>query len=424
MEEIRIGVVGIGHLGSYHLQKYQKIPECRIVGVADSVPERARKAADLYGCEAVTDYRKLAGMVDAVSIAVPTGAHHEVASVFLKAGVDVLLEKPIAVTLAEADELIALADAKGLVFQIGFVERFNPAVAALHSVMGRPLFIESHRLHPFFERGTDVDVILDLMVHDLDIILHFVRSPVKTVDAVGVSVLSDKVDIANARLTFASGCVANITASRVTGKIMQKIRFFGVEGYHAVDYQKTETGLPGQEKRRRRPGDDHGKSRGDPDAGPAGRGDPRLRPGRCRPDAAAGVREGRPRCPGTGPPHQRRHRKKPGPRPVGFRHARSSACRFFSRRIACGRSDTTVSTRKVMIVAGEASGDLHGGNLVRAMHQIDPDLSFYGVGGERMQSGGGQTPRRRRRHGRGGTDGGGLQARDDPPGHASPEDLT
>jgi len=238
MEEIKIGVVGIGHLGNYHLQKYQKMPGCRIVGVCDSVPERARQAADLYGCKAVADFRNLAGMIDAVSIAVPTGAHYEVASVFLEAGVDVLLEKPIAVTLDEADQLIALADAKGLVFQIGFIERFNPAVAALHNVMGRPLFIESHRLHPFFERGTDVDVILDLMVHDLDILLHFVQSPVKTVEAVGVSVLSDKVDIANARLTFASGCVANITASRVTGKTMQKIRFFGVEGYHAVDYQK------------------------------------------------------------------------------------------------------------------------------------------------------------------------------------------
>jgi predicted dehydrogenase len=238
MKEIRIGVVGIGHLGGYHLQKYQQIPGCRIVGVVDAIEERARKAAELYGCPVVEDCRELAGMVDAVSIAVPTGAHHEVASAFLKAGVDVLLEKPIAVTLAEADELIALADAKGLILQIGFVERFNPAVAALNSVMGKPIFIESHRLHPFFERGTDVDVILDLMVHDLDIILHFVRSPVETVDAVGVSVLSEKVDIANARLTFASGCVANITASRVTAKTMQKIRFFGVEGYHAVDYQK------------------------------------------------------------------------------------------------------------------------------------------------------------------------------------------
>ena len=240
MKEIRIGVVGTGHLGRYHLQKYRKISECRVVGVADLAEENARKAADGCDCEILTDCRGLLGKVDAVSIAVPTGAHHEVASVFLKAGVDVLLEKPIAATLAEADELIALADAKGLVFQIGFIERFNPAVVALHTVMEHPLFIESHRLHPFFERGTDVDVILDLMVQDLDIIIHFVHSPVKTIDAVGVSVLSDKVDIANVRLTFASGCVANITASRVTGKILQKIRFFGVEGYHSVDYRKRE----------------------------------------------------------------------------------------------------------------------------------------------------------------------------------------
>ena len=240
MKEIRIGVVGTGHLGRYHLQKYRNIPGCRVVGVADIAEENARMAADGCDCEVLTDCRGLLGKVDAVSIAVPTGAHHEVASLFLKAGVDVLLEKPIAETLSQADELIALADAKNLIFQIGFVERFNPAITALRSVMGTPLFIESHRLHPFFERGTDVDVILDLMVHDLDIILHFVRSEVSTVDAVGVSVLSDKVDIANARLTFASGCVANITASRVTGKVMQKIRFFGIEGYHAVDFNKRE----------------------------------------------------------------------------------------------------------------------------------------------------------------------------------------
>jgi predicted dehydrogenase len=152
--------------------------------------------------------------------------------------VHVLLEKPIAETLAQADELIALADKSRLVFQIGFVERFNPAVVALREVIGRPLFIESHRLHPFFERGTDVDVILDLMVHDLDIILHFVNSPLQDVDAVGTAVLSDKVDIANARLRFQNGCAANITASRISIKTMQKVRFFGLEGYHAVDFAK------------------------------------------------------------------------------------------------------------------------------------------------------------------------------------------
>lgn len=238
MKEIRIGVVGTGHLGRYHIQKYRQIPGCRIIGVADVLEQSARQAAEGCACEIFTDYRKLVGKIDAVSIAVPTALHHEVAAVFLAAGIDVLLEKPIATTLAEADELLALAEAKGLILQIGFVERFNPAIIALSDVIGEPLFIESHRLHPFFERGTDVDVILDLMVHDLDIIIHFVNYPVTSVEAVGVSVLSDKVDIANARLTFSSGCVANITASRVTGKLLQKTRFFGVEGYHAVDFSK------------------------------------------------------------------------------------------------------------------------------------------------------------------------------------------
>ncbi len=240
MKEIRVGVVGIGHLGNYHLQKYRDLSSCRIVGVADIKEERAQKAAEMYDCFAVSDHRKLMGSVDAVSIAVPTGSHYRIAKDFLEAGIDVLLEKPITTTIEEADELIAIAEAKGLIFQIGLLERFNPAIVALRAVMEKPLFIETHRLHPFFERGTDVDVILDLMIHDLDIILHFVKSPILNVDAVGVSILSDKVDIANARITFASGCVANVTASRVTGKTMQKIRFFGFDGYHAVDYGKRE----------------------------------------------------------------------------------------------------------------------------------------------------------------------------------------
>jgi predicted dehydrogenase len=238
MEKVRIGVVGIGHLGQFHLQKYAKLENCEIVGASDVLEERAEDAAALHGCQAMTDYRKMIGSVDAVSIAVPTQCHHTVAKAFLEAGVHVLLEKPIAETLAQADELIALADKSRLVFQIGFVERFNPAVVALREVIGRPLFIESHRLHPFFERGTDVDVILDLMVHDLDIILHFVNSPLQDVDAVGTAVLSDKVDIANARLRFQNGCAANITASRISIKTMQKVRFFGLEGYHAVDFVK------------------------------------------------------------------------------------------------------------------------------------------------------------------------------------------
>jgi predicted dehydrogenase len=240
MDTVRIGVVGVGHLGNYHLQKYEKLPNSRIIGVMDIMEDRRLKASERFNCRAFSDHRALIGAVDAVSIAVPTLSHHRIAKDFLEAGIDVLLEKPIAATMEEADELVAIAETNDLVLQIGFVERFNPAVVALEKVMEKPLFIEAHRLHPFFERGTDVDVILDLMIHDLDIITHFVKSPLRSAEAVGVSVLSQEIDIANARLTFESGCVANVTASRVTGKTMQKIRFFGIEEYHAVDYKKRE----------------------------------------------------------------------------------------------------------------------------------------------------------------------------------------
>ncbi|HPK54534.1 MAG TPA: Gfo/Idh/MocA family oxidoreductase [Smithellaceae bacterium] len=239
-KKIKIGVVGIGHLGNYHLQKYAQLENCEIVAIADTLMEKTRKAADIYHCASFSDHRNLIGQVDAVSIAVPTGEHYHVAKDFLTAGVDVLIEKPICTTLAEADELIELAGKKNLILQVGFVERFNPAIMALEKVIEKPMFIESHRLHPFFERGTDVDVILDLMIHDLDIIMKFVDSPLASVEAVGIPVLSSKIDISNVRLSFATGCVANVTASRISAKTMQKIRFFGIEGYHSVDCQKRE----------------------------------------------------------------------------------------------------------------------------------------------------------------------------------------
>ena len=214
-KQIRVGVVGIGHLGNYHLQKYQKLENVKIVGVADADRSKADKAAAAFGCTVFADHRELVERVDAVSVTVPTQAHHAVARDFLAAGRDVLMEKPFTATLEEADDLIALAAAQDLVLQVGFIERFNPAIVALDKVIRQPLFIESHRLHPFVERGTDVDVVLDLMIHDLDLILHYVRSPLTNVEAVGVSVLSDKVDIANVRLTFENGCVANITVRPV-----------------------------------------------------------------------------------------------------------------------------------------------------------------------------------------------------------------
>lgn len=239
-KKIKVGVVGIGHLGNYHLQKYHNLDNCDIVAVSDTVAERVQKAAEIYKCTTFSDYHEMLGKVDAVSIAVPTSGHYMIARDFLTAGADVLIEKPICATLEEADELIELAWKNGLILQVGFVERFNPAIMAMENVIKNPMFIEAHRLHPFFERGTDVDVILDLMIHDLDIILKFVGSPIKGVEAVGVPILSDKIDISNVRISFATGCIANVTASRISAKTMQKIRFFGVEGYHAVDCQKRE----------------------------------------------------------------------------------------------------------------------------------------------------------------------------------------
>jgi len=235
MKNVRIGVIGIGHLGTYHLQKYEKIRECTIKGVVDADRTKMQEAARRYGCDGFTDHRELIGKVDAVSIATPTLSHYDIARDFLDAGVDVLVEKPLTSTLEEADDLIARADMHKCILQVGFVERFNPAIVALRKLSLHPLFIESHRLHSFFNRGTDVDVILDLMIHDIDIILHFVKSPIHKIDAVGVSVLSDKVDIANVRTVFENGCVANITASRISTKKMQKIRFFAFDGYHSVD---------------------------------------------------------------------------------------------------------------------------------------------------------------------------------------------
>ncbi len=240
METTRIGVIGMGKMGKYHLQKYQQIDECAVVGIADVDEACVNGAAEGYSCATHTDHRDLIGKVDAVSIAVPTSDHYRTAKDFLANGIHVLLEKPIAATLAEADEMLRLSEEHGAIFQIGFIERFNPAITALAQFLEKPLFVESHRLHPFFNRGTDVDVVLDLMIHDLDIILHFVNSPLSQVDATGISVLSEEIDIANARITFENGCVANVTASRVTSKVMQKMRFFSEQGYNSVDFAKRE----------------------------------------------------------------------------------------------------------------------------------------------------------------------------------------
>ena len=237
-EKIPVGVVGVGYLGRFHAEKYARSAKARLVALADIDPERAREVAEPLGVETLTDYRGLFGRVRCVSIAVPTRLHHEVARDFLDAGIDVLVEKPMTATLEEARSLVALAREKKLMLQVGHLERFNPAIRALEAVIREPKFVECHRLAPFVERGTDVDVVLDLMIHDIDVIASLVRSPVERVEAVGVPVLTDKPDIANARITFANGCIANVTSSRVSIKRERKIRFFQPDAYISIDYDQ------------------------------------------------------------------------------------------------------------------------------------------------------------------------------------------
>jgi len=235
---IRAAVVGVGYLGRFHAQKYASLPGCRLVGVADANPATRAAVAGELGTEAFADWRELLGRVDAVSIATPTPLHHPIAREFLAAGAHVLVEKPMTTTAAQARELIDVATAAGRVLQVGHLERFNAAVQAIAGIVTRPRFIESNRLAPFRQRGTDVSVVLDLMIHDIDLIQSVVRSPLVSVDAIGSSVFSDDLDIANARLRFDSGCVANVTASRVSLKTERKLRVFQDDAYLSIDLQQ------------------------------------------------------------------------------------------------------------------------------------------------------------------------------------------
>lgn len=209
-----------------------------MIGVADVDPARAKEIGRKYGVMSLTDYRELFGRVRCVSVAVPTKLHFEVSRDFLAAGIDVLVEKPMAASLEEGRLLVELAREKKLLLQVGHLERFNPAIRRLEGAIQGPKFVECHRLAPFVERGTDVDVVFDLMIHDIDVIASLVRSPVERVEAVGVPVLTDKPDIANARITFSNGCIANVTASRVSVKRERKIRFFQPDAYISIDYDR------------------------------------------------------------------------------------------------------------------------------------------------------------------------------------------
>ena len=240
MNRTRVAVIGVGHLGQHHARILAAMPEVDLVAVVDRKAERAAEIAAKRGTAPLTDALALVGRVDAVTVATPTVSHVEIALPFVEAGVAVLVEKPLAASLAEADRLVEAAEARDTLLATGHTERFNPAVAVVLPLVSSPRFIEIHRLGTFPERSLDIDVIFDLMIHDLDVLLAVVDSNVTSVEAVGVNVLTPRVDIANARLRFASGCIANITASRISRDRVRKARFFQHDSYVSIDYAEQE----------------------------------------------------------------------------------------------------------------------------------------------------------------------------------------
>ncbi len=234
---IKVAVVGAGHLGKWHAEKYAAAAGCELVAVVDANADVAREIAHKHGAEAFEDYRDVISRVDAISLVVPTSAHYKIGRDFLKAGIHCLIEKPITETVAEAESLIEIARERNLVLQVGHIERFNSVMIGIGEQLRQPQFIESTRLAPFTPRATDVSVILDLMIHDIDIILDLIDSPIERISASGIRVLSDNIDIANARLEFANHCVANVTASRISRKRERKLRIFQQDAYLSADLQ-------------------------------------------------------------------------------------------------------------------------------------------------------------------------------------------
>jgi len=239
-DPLKVAVIGVGHLGRHHARILSTLEGVSLTAVVDKIPDRAAEIAASTGSRGLTNSSELVGEVDAVTVAVPTELHRDIAIPFLDRGISVLVEKPMARSLAEADEMIAAAQASGATLAVGHTERYNPAVATVLPLVTSPRFIEVHRLGVFPERSLDIDVVFDLMIHDLDVILSLVRSEVTSIEAVGVPVLTPKYDIANARLRFASGCIANVTASRISRDRVRKIRFFQPDAYLSIDYAAQE----------------------------------------------------------------------------------------------------------------------------------------------------------------------------------------
>ncbi len=243
MDKVRVGVVGVGHLGSIHAKDYARLDNVKLVGVCDCNLERALEIGKRFRTASYADYEELFEKIDAVSIVVPTSLHYNIAKDFLKHNIHVLIEKPVTKTLSEADELIEIAEERKLILQVGHIERFNSAVLAIEPFLKKPKFIECQRLGPFHKRVKDVGVVLDLMIHDIDIVLGLMEQDVVNIEAVGLSTISDYEDVANVRLTFQDGTVADITASRVTKDVVRKMRIFQEDSYVSLDYVTQEAAI-------------------------------------------------------------------------------------------------------------------------------------------------------------------------------------
>ncbi len=239
-EKLRVGVIGVGHLGEYHVQKYKDLQNVEFMGVVDTNKIRAREISKKYNVKAYNGYPELLTEVDAVSLAVPTEVHFEVARKILDQRIHILIEKPITYCIKDADNLLKQAKEKGAILQVGLVERFNPAFLKMKTIFKDPILLESHRMNTFTTRGLDVDVVLDLMIHDLDIILHMVPSEIKDLHAVGMSVITEMTDVANVRIIFENGTVANLTVSRVAHKTLRMLRIFQANAYISLNYAKRE----------------------------------------------------------------------------------------------------------------------------------------------------------------------------------------
>ena len=238
MNKLKVAVIGIGHLGQHHARIYANMPQVQLVAVCDINPKLAKKTANRHNTLFYTNYKELIGKIDAASIAVPTELHFKIAKELMENNIHCLVEKPIANDLSQAQELSGLAEKQKLILQVGHVERFNSAIRAVQSYVHNPRFIECHRMGPFKKRALDVGVVLDLMIHDIDIIMYMVQSPVSSIEAVGINVLTGYEDIANARLKFRNGAIANISASRLSAVEMRKIRIFQPDAYISLDYVK------------------------------------------------------------------------------------------------------------------------------------------------------------------------------------------